>query len=57
MMKKHKKNVLSLNAQTIRSLTRTDLDVVAGGDDTALCPNTRGCPFPVLTETCTGKGC
>jgi hypothetical protein len=57
MMKKHKKTVLSLNAQTIRSLTRTDLDVVAGGDDTALCPNTKGCPFPVLTETCTGKGC
>jgi hypothetical protein len=59
-MKKHAMRTLRLKTETVRSLIEGDLSAVAGGGgDTALCPNTRGCPFPVLTDTCacTGKGC
>lgn len=58
-MRKHAKRALSLKLETIRSLHHGDLCGVAGGADTALCPNTRGCPFPVLTDTCPTqqKGC
>jgi hypothetical protein len=51
-MKKHAKKVLSLNTETIRSLSDGALAAVAGGADTRLCPNTKGCPFPVLTDGC-----
>jgi hypothetical protein len=51
-MKKHAKKVLSLNTETIRSLSDGALAEVAGGADTRLCPNTKGCPFPVLTDAC-----
>jgi hypothetical protein len=51
-MKKHTKKPLSLNTETIRSLTDGDLAGIAGGVDTRLCPNTKGCPFPVLTDGC-----
>ena len=58
-MKKHAKMGLRLGKETIRSLRDGDLRGVAGGDDeTRLCPQTKGCPFPVLTDTCpSGKGC
>jgi hypothetical protein len=57
-VKKHTKTLLSLNCETIRCLVLDDLSCVAGGlDDTAFCPNTKGCPFPVLTDKCTGKVC
>ena len=57
-VKKHGKKALSLNAETIRSLARTDLRAIGGGDDTALCPLTRApCPPPELTADCpTVKG-
>ena len=59
-MRKHAKSALSLNMETIRSLRHGDLRGVAGGaGETAFCPNTKGCPFPVLTDTCPtrDKGC
>ena len=61
-MRKHTKRALTLNLETIRSLRHGDLHGVAGGSDdtgTALCPNTKGCPFPVLTDACPShqKGC
>lgn len=57
-MKKNTKSGLRLNRETVRSLQRSELRAAVGGDDTALCPLTRGCPYPVLTDTCpSGKGC
>lgn len=57
-MKKRAKVGLRLARETIRSLQGGELHRAAGGDDTRLCPLTRGCPPPVLTDTCpSGKGC
>lgn len=58
MTMKNTKMGLRLGKETIRSLRDGDLRGIAGGDETQLCPLTRGCPFPVLTDTCpSGKGC